>query len=37
MNWYSGLESFVRRDEPLAERTTFAIGGRAAFFMEPAT
>jgi UDP-N-acetylmuramate dehydrogenase len=37
MNWYSGLESFVRRDEPLAERTTFAIGGRAAFFMEPTT
>src|SRR5208283_3083880 len=35
MNWYSGLESFLRRDEPLAERTTFAIGGQAAFFMEP--
>ena len=28
MSWYSGLESFVRRDEPLAERTTFGIGGR---------
>jgi len=37
MNWYSGLESFVRVDEPLAERTTFAIGGRAAFFVEPTT
>ena len=37
MSWYSGLESFVRLDESLANRTTFAIGGRAAYFVEPAT
>jgi UDP-N-acetylmuramate dehydrogenase len=37
MNWHSGLESLVRQEEPLAERTTFAIGGRAAYFAEPAT
>lgn len=35
MGWYSGLEPILRRNEPLAARTTFGIGGRAAFFIEP--
>ena len=35
MAWYCGLESMLKRDVPLAERTTFRIGGPASFFLEP--
>ena len=34
--WYSPFEDILRRNEPLAERTTFRIGGPAALFFEPA-
>ncbi len=37
MSWYSGLESFVRLDEPLAERTTFAHRRAGGVLLEPAT
>ena len=32
MSWLSGLESIVRRDEPLAMHTWFQIGGPAEYF-----
>jgi len=35
MIWRSDLEPMIRRDEPLAGRTTFLIGGPAAIFIEP--
>ena len=35
MPWHRGLEPFLKRCEPLAVRTTFRIGGAAAFFLEP--
>ena len=35
MAWHQGLEPSLRRTEPLAVRTTFRIGGSAAFFLEP--
>lgn len=35
MPWHQGLEPFLRRSEPLSVRTTFHIGGPAAFFLEP--
>ena len=35
MSWYDGLEDILRRNEPLAKRTTFRIGGPAATFLEP--
>ncbi len=35
MPWYSGLESVLRRDEPLARWTSLRIGGPAAFFLAP--
>jgi UDP-N-acetylmuramate dehydrogenase len=35
MNWYSGLEAILKRDEPLAGYTTFRIGGKAAFVLTP--
>lgn len=35
MPWFNGLESFVRRDEPLAMHTWFQLGGPAEFFAEP--
>ena len=35
MSWQHDIEPFLRRDEPLSARTTFGIGGPAAFFVEP--
>ena len=35
MNWFSSIEKITRRDVPLADLTTFRIGGRAAFLIEP--
>lgn len=35
MAWYGALEPLVRRDVPLAGRTTFRIGGTAAFLLAP--
>ena len=35
MSLCCALETLFRRDEPLAERTTFRIGGPAALFAEP--
>ena len=35
MKWFAGLESIVRRDEPLARRTWFHIGGPAEYFVQP--
>ncbi len=37
MSWVTGLEHFVRNDEPLASRCWLRCGGPAAFFAEPAT
>jgi UDP-N-acetylmuramate dehydrogenase len=33
----AGLEKFLRRDEPLAPRTWFKLGGAAEYFAEPET
>ncbi|NQU75815.1 MAG: UDP-N-acetylmuramate dehydrogenase [Planctomycetes bacterium] len=35
MKLFDGLESLVKRDEPLASRTWFHIGGPAEYFVEP--
>ena len=35
MPWYDGLEDILKRDEPLAGRTTFGIGGSADMLLEP--
>lgn len=35
MSWTAGLESFVRPQVPLAERTWLRLGGPAEFFAEP--
>jgi len=35
MRWHSGLEPILRRNESLARRTAFRVGGPAAFFLEP--
>ena len=35
MKLFAGLESIVRRDEPLAPRTWFNIGGPAEYFVQP--
>ncbi len=35
MKLFAGLESIVRKDEPLADRTWFNIGGGAEYFVEP--
>jgi len=35
MAWYADLEPMLRCDVPLAERTTFCIGGSAAFLLDP--
>jgi UDP-N-acetylmuramate dehydrogenase len=35
MNWQRGLKSRIKNREPLSRRTTFKIGGRAEFFIEP--
>jgi UDP-N-acetylmuramate dehydrogenase len=37
MSWYAGLEKIVKRDVPLAEFTSFGIGGPAKYFVEPQT
>ncbi len=36
MNWQSGLKGKFRLLEPLKDRVTFKIGGRARYFAEPA-
>ncbi len=36
MNWWKPLKGRVRINEPLKRHTTFKIGGRASFFIEPA-
>ena len=36
MKWHSEIEEMVACDAPLSERTTFRIGGRAAFLVTPA-
>lgn len=35
MNWWKGLGSRVRLNEPLKSKTTFKVGGEASFFCEP--
>ncbi len=35
MKLFDGLESIVKRDEPLAHRTWFHIGGPAEYFVQP--
>ncbi|MBI3829279.1 MAG: UDP-N-acetylmuramate dehydrogenase [Planctomycetes bacterium] len=35
MNWFRGLESFVRENVPLAAHTNYRVGGPAEFFAEP--
>jgi UDP-N-acetylmuramate dehydrogenase len=35
MNWWKDLKSKVKPNEPLKQHTTFKIGGRAKFFIEP--
>ena len=35
MNWLKQLKGRVKRGEPLSKHTTFRIGGRADFFIEP--
>ncbi|MFA5275956.1 MAG: UDP-N-acetylmuramate dehydrogenase [Candidatus Omnitrophota bacterium] len=35
MNWWKSLKGKVKRSEPLDKHTTFRIGGRADFFIEP--
>lgn len=35
MNWWKNLKGTVRTQEPLRKHTTFKIGGRAKFFIEP--
>ncbi len=35
MNWWQDLRGRVSLDEPLKNKTTFKIGGRARFFIEP--
>lgn len=35
MAWCCGLEHILKRNVPLAARTTFGIGGKAAFLLEP--
>jgi UDP-N-acetylmuramate dehydrogenase len=35
MNWYRGFESFVKENEPLAQRTTYKVGGPARWFAQP--
>lgn len=35
MSWYKGLKGKLRFGEPLARHTTFKIGGKAKFFIEP--
>jgi UDP-N-acetylmuramate dehydrogenase len=37
MNLLTGLEHFVRRDEPLAAHTWFKLGGPVEYFAEPTT
>lgn len=37
MSWLSGLESVVRKDEPLAAHTWLSLGGPAAYFAQPNT
>ncbi|MGI6418152.1 MAG: UDP-N-acetylmuramate dehydrogenase [Thermoguttaceae bacterium] len=37
MNFLSGFEKIVRRDEPLAMHTWFQLGGPAEYFAEPET
>lgn len=35
MNWHRGLKVKLRLNEPLKNRTTFKIGGKARYFSEP--
>ena len=35
MNWYRGCETFVRQHAPLADLTSYRVGGPAEFFAEP--
>lgn len=35
MNWCKSLKGKIRLDEPLADHTTFKIGGPAKYFIEP--
>ncbi|MDD4908096.1 MAG: UDP-N-acetylmuramate dehydrogenase [Candidatus Omnitrophica bacterium] len=35
MNWLKQLRGRIRRNEPLSRHTTFGIGARASFFIEP--
>ncbi|MGA2774621.1 MAG: UDP-N-acetylmuramate dehydrogenase [Candidatus Omnitrophota bacterium] len=35
MNWWKSLKGKVKRSEPLNKHTTFRLGGRADFFIEP--
>jgi len=35
MNWLKQLRGRVKRNEPLSRHTTFGIGSRASFFIEP--
>jgi len=35
MNWWKDLEGKINPGEPLSKHTTFKIGGRAKFFIEP--
>jgi UDP-N-acetylmuramate dehydrogenase len=35
MNWWKNLKGKIRRKEPLSKYTSFKIGGRAEFFIEP--
>ena len=35
MNWYQGCEAFVREQAPLADLTSYRVGGPAQFFAEP--
>lgn len=37
MSWYAGLEAIVERDVPLAEYTSFGLGGPAKFLAQPET
>ncbi|HEY3323936.1 MAG TPA: UDP-N-acetylmuramate dehydrogenase [Planctomycetota bacterium] len=35
MSWSRGFEDFVRQKVPLAERTTYRVGGPAEFYVQP--
>lgn len=35
MNWWKDLHGRIALNEPLKDKTTFKIGGRASFFIEP--